>query len=78
LFPDIPFEVEYAWGGTFAETPDGLAYIGNVEELPNAWFALGYGGNGITYSAIAADLLRDFVQGRPNPNAPIFAFDRHG
>jgi glycine/D-amino acid oxidase-like deaminating enzyme len=77
LFPDIPFESEYAWAGTFAETTDGLAYIGSIEEFPNAWFALGYGGNGITYSVIAADLLRDFVCGRPNPDAAIFAFDRH-
>jgi glycine/D-amino acid oxidase-like deaminating enzyme len=77
MFPGIPFDVEYAWAGTFAETRDGLAYIGSVEELPNAWFALGYGGNGITYSAIAADLLRDFVQGRPSSDAAIFAIDRH-
>jgi glycine/D-amino acid oxidase-like deaminating enzyme len=76
LFPAIPFECEYAWAGTFAETPDGLAYIGSVAEVPNAWFALGYGGNGITYSAIAADLIRDLVEGRPNPDAAIFAFDR--
>lgn len=76
LFPAIPFEIEYAWAGTFAETPDGLAYIGSVAEVPNAWFALGYGGNGITYTAIAANLIRDLVEGRSNPDAAIFAFDR--
>jgi glycine/D-amino acid oxidase-like deaminating enzyme len=76
LFPDIPFETEFAWAGTFGETHDGLAYIGSVEELPDAWFALGYGGNGVTYSVIAANLLRDFLLGRENPDAAIFGFDR--
>ena len=39
-------------------------------------FALGYGGNGITFSAIAATLVRDWWTGLPNPDAAVFAFDR--
>lgn len=76
LFPDIPLEVAYTWGGTFAETEDGLAYIGTTPEFPNGYFALGFGGNGITYSLIAAELIRDAILGRPNPDAAIFAFER--
>ena len=37
------------------------------------WYALGYGGNGITSSVIAAQLLRDAINGRVNPDAEIFA-----
>lgn len=76
MFPGIPFETEFAWAGTFGETKDGLAYIGSVEELPDAWFALGYGGNGVTYSVIATDLTRDALLGRDNPDFAIFSFDR--
>ncbi len=76
MFPAIPFEVEFAWAGTFAETKDGLAYIGESPELPHAYFALGYGGNGITFSVIAARIITDLFVRRPNPDARIFRFDR--
>lgn len=76
LFPEIQFERGYAWAGTFGETKDGLAYIGQVPEFPNTHFALGYGGNGITYSVIAAELIRDAITGQPNPDADVFSFER--
>jgi len=76
LFPDIKLEVSFAWTGTFSSTKDGLAYIGTHRALPHAFFALGYGGNGITYSLIAAEIIRDRFLGRRNPDAAIFAFNR--
>jgi glycine/D-amino acid oxidase-like deaminating enzyme len=76
LFPQINLEVAYSWAGTFGETEDGLGYIGSVKEYPNAYFALGYGGNGITYSIIAAEIIRDLICGHPNTDAEIFSFDR--
>jgi glycine/D-amino acid oxidase-like deaminating enzyme len=69
-------EVAFAWAGTFGETKDGLAYIGESPEMPNAYFALGYGGNGITYSMIAARIIADLYRGIPNPDARFFRFDR--
>jgi glycine/D-amino acid oxidase-like deaminating enzyme len=76
LFPEVELEVDYAWGATFGETEDGLPFIGQTPEYPNAYFALGYGGNGITYSLIAAELLRDALLGKANPDADIFKFNR--
>jgi glycine/D-amino acid oxidase-like deaminating enzyme len=76
LFPKIDFEIAYAWTGTFAETPDGLPYIGGHPAFPGAYFALGYGGNGITYGLIAAEIITDLVLGRKNSDAQIFRFDR--
>lgn len=76
LFPDLRLEIEYAWAGTFGETEDGLAYIGPSPDHPNAYFALGYGGNGITFSAIAADILSDHMRNRHNSDAHIFRFGR--
>jgi glycine/D-amino acid oxidase-like deaminating enzyme len=75
-FPRIPIEVEYAWAGTFAETKDGLPLIGRHPDVPHALFALGYGGNGIVFSVIAAQVLHDAVMGRTNPDAALFSFDR--
>ncbi|MCB9152243.1 MAG: FAD-binding oxidoreductase [Caldilineaceae bacterium] len=69
-------EVAYAWAGAFGETKDGLAYIGQTDEMPNAYFALGYGGNGITYSMIAARMIADLYVGRRNDDAYLFRFDR--
>ena len=76
LFPEIDFQVAFAWAGTFGETDDGLAYIGVHPDWPHTWFALGYGGNGITYSVLAAEIIRDALLGRPNANADLFRFDR--
>jgi glycine/D-amino acid oxidase-like deaminating enzyme len=76
MFPLIDLDVAYAWAGTFGETRDGLAYIGATPEYPHAYFALGYGGNGVTYSLVAAEILRDLVTGRPNKDAEIFRFGR--
>jgi len=76
LFPGLPLEVAYAWAGTFGETKDGLAYIGVHPRFPHAYFALGYGGNGITFSLIAAEIIRDCFLGRNNRDAHLFRFGR--
>jgi glycine/D-amino acid oxidase-like deaminating enzyme len=76
LFPQLAFRAEYAWTGTFADTTDGLPCIGVVKEGSRVLFALGYGGNGITFGQIAARLLRDACTGKTNPDTGLFAFDR--
>jgi glycine/D-amino acid oxidase-like deaminating enzyme len=76
LFPGIPCDVDWRWGGTFGETRDGLPYIGSVRQFPNGYFALGYGGNGITFSWIAANMLLDRFLERPNRDAELFGFER--
>jgi glycine/D-amino acid oxidase-like deaminating enzyme len=76
MFPEIAFEPAYAWAGTFGETSDGLAYIGTHPDWPHAFFALGYGGNGITFSLLAAEIIRDAILGADNENADLFRFDR--
>lgn len=76
MFPHVEVESEYAWAGTFGETKDGLGYIGKSAEIPNAFFALGFGGNGITFSMVAAEILRDLIIDRPNEDAQLFRFGR--
>lgn len=76
MFPEIRFEAAYTWAGTFGGTRDGLPYIGEAPDFPGACFALGYGGNGMTFGMIAAEILRDRYLGRVNPDAEIFRFGR--
>ncbi len=76
LFPEIDLEIDFHWCGVFGETKDGLPYIGVHPEHPNTYFALGYGGNGITFSVIAAEIIRDLYVGKPSGNEKIFAFGR--
>lgn len=71
--------VDYAWAGSFAETRDGLPLIGRVPGMnPRLQFALCYGGNGITYSVHAADMIRAGVEGRAHDLDDIFGFKRLG
>jgi glycine/D-amino acid oxidase-like deaminating enzyme len=75
MFPNIPFQTDFAWAGTFGETKDGLPYIGSYNS-PRTLFAMGYGGNGITFSVAAASILRDIILGKKNKDAALFSFDR--
>lgn len=76
LFPNIPFEVATAWAGTFGVTEDGLPYIGRHPAVPHTWFALGFGGNGTTFSLIAAEMVRAGILGERDPDAELFGFGR--
>jgi glycine/D-amino acid oxidase-like deaminating enzyme len=77
LFPALPLKIAFSWAGTFAETEDGLPFFGAHEQYgPRVLFAMAYGGNGITYSLIGAELLRDSLQGKRHSCARLFAFER--
>lgn len=76
LYPDIPFKTDMAWCGTFSSTKDGLPYIGAWPGKNKMFFALGYGGNGITFSMIAAQVIRNKIQGIPDEREKLFGFDR--
>ncbi len=77
LFPNLEVKVAFAWAGTFAETSDGLPFFGpHKQHGPRVHFAMAYGGNGITYSMIGAELLRNTLAGKSHPCAKLFSFDR--
>ncbi|HSZ32782.1 MAG TPA: FAD-dependent oxidoreductase [Puia sp.] len=75
-FPDVQFKSEFAWSGTFGRTKDALPYIGEYSKTPNTYYALGFGGNGITFSVVAAQIITDLIKGRLNKDAEIFSFER--
>jgi glycine/D-amino acid oxidase-like deaminating enzyme len=76
LFPRIPFEVAATWAGTFGTTADGLPMIGQHPDVPHTWFALGFGGNGTTFSLIAAEIIREAMLGKTDSDAALFRFAR--
>jgi glycine/D-amino acid oxidase-like deaminating enzyme len=67
---------EAAWEGLFAMTPDSFPYIGPHHRYPGQWFALGYGGNGMTFGFLAARLLLERWQGQLSADHQLFGFDR--
>ncbi|WP_295121437.1 FAD-binding oxidoreductase [uncultured Chitinophaga sp.] len=76
LFPKTDFLPEFEWTGTFGTTKDGLPYIGVYPPMKHAYFALGFGGNGITFSQVAAGIVTDMILGKKNELSPVFSFDR--
>lgn len=76
LYPDIDFITEMAWCGTFSATADGLPYMGPYKKGDRKLFALGYGGNGITFSMIAAQVLTNIILGKKDQRLTTFGFDR--
>ncbi len=53
------------WTGPILEPSDGLPLIGEIS--PGRFVATAFSGNGMTYSLIAALLIRDLITGKPNP-----------
>jgi glycine/D-amino acid oxidase-like deaminating enzyme len=76
LFPHIPFKTDFKWAGVFGGTKDSLPYIGSIPQRPNTFFSLGFGGNGITFSVIAAQIICDTILGKRNEYTNTFSFQR--
>jgi glycine/D-amino acid oxidase-like deaminating enzyme len=74
--PGLRFHPEFKWTGTFGATADGLPFIGRYAPMPHTFFALGFGGNGITFSQIAANIITGLVLGRKHRDEDIFSFNR--
>jgi glycine/D-amino acid oxidase-like deaminating enzyme len=74
LIRGIDTTVEFAWAGSFGTSAIGLPTVGQIPRMPNCWAALGYGGNGTTYSRIAADIISGALIGRPDADADLYDF----
>jgi glycine/D-amino acid oxidase-like deaminating enzyme len=72
LLPGRRLEIDYAWGGAFADSPTGLPFLSLVPDLRNCFAVLGCGGNGITFSVIAAEIVAAWVDGRADADADLF------
>lgn len=75
VFPSVSFTESYSWCGTFGTTKDGMPYIGSYGD-PRNHFLLGFGGNGIVFSHIAAEILSYRILGKSHPLSDHFSFER--
>jgi glycine/D-amino acid oxidase-like deaminating enzyme len=44
--------------------------------FPHSYFSLGYGGNGITFSALAAEIITSLIKYKKHSCEQLFSFNR--
>jgi glycine/D-amino acid oxidase-like deaminating enzyme len=76
LWPQATTQTTSSWSGFFGETDDGLPLIGRVPGHSRILAAYGYGGNGITFSYMAAQILAGLIKGEEQGWFESFAIDR--
>ncbi|WP_299911304.1 FAD-binding oxidoreductase [uncultured Paracoccus sp.] len=64
----------YTWSAPFSVTKDGLPIIDTVPGYSRIHTIMGFGGNGITFSVIGAQIIAARIAGRPDPDEAVFAF----
>lgn len=65
-------EIDCAWSAAFGSSPDGLPAIGRAANHDGLWLASGFGGNGVTFAALGAELIAAAFAGEPDPDAACF------
>ena len=65
-------ELDYSWWGWVDVSHDMMPRITGLPDLPGAFYALGYGGNGVMYSAMAGRRMAQMIAGEAAPDLPIF------
>jgi len=76
IFVDKIFLTDFTWAGTFGTTKDGLPYIGEHKKFKNSYFVCGFGGNGITFSVAAMDMVESWLKNLNHPLNEWFRFGR--
>ncbi|MFD1880911.1 NAD(P)/FAD-dependent oxidoreductase [Paracoccus pacificus] len=65
-------DLDYSWWGWVDVSHDMMPRITGLPDMPGAFYALGYGGNGVMYSAMAGRRMAQLVAGEAVPDLPIF------
>ncbi|WP_447929666.1 NAD(P)/FAD-dependent oxidoreductase [Sphingopyxis fribergensis] len=76
LLPGVDATPVHSWAGSFGDSPVGTPTIGRIPGMPHCYAAMGYGGNGITFSMMAAQMLRGLICGYGDPDADLVSFHR--
>jgi glycine/D-amino acid oxidase-like deaminating enzyme len=74
LLPKVDARAQFAWTASFGQSVTGFPSIGPIRGHSRCYAVLGYGGNGITFSMLAAQLISASIGGRRDPDAGLFAF----
>ena len=73
LLPGLEVEIDYAWAGAFGQSTTSMPLIGAVPGLPNTYAVMGFGGNGITYSVIASQVVGAAIRGETDLDADLYS-----
>ena len=63
-------ETAHSWSGLVNLSRGLTPYVGPIPELPNAWVAMAYHGNGVAMASYSGRLVADLIRGRA-PAAPF-------
>lgn len=72
LLPELDPRAELAWAGCFGDSTTGLPAIGRIPGARNCHIVMGFGGNGITFAAVAAQYLQRSLTGLRDPDEDLF------
>lgn len=74
----LPFKYKIIrrWTGAILEPSDGLPFIGRIEKDKNVLIATAFSGTGMTYSVIAAQILKDIILGKKNKYEKLYSAAR--
>ena len=67
-----PVRPRERWAAMFGKSPDGLPAIGRAANSERLWLASGFGGNGVSFAALAAEIITGALTGAPDPDADCF------
>ena len=76
LLPGIDTRADFAWSGAFGITSSGLPLIGAVPGLDNCFAVLAFGGNGITWSRMGAEMIRNLITGKEEIDEDLVRFHK--
>ena len=74
LFPHIDTTARFAWTGSFGASDTGVPTFGRIPGFACCFAVLGYGGNGITFSMLAARMIAGALDRKPDADSRLFGF----
>ena len=79
MYPDMSgVQPDYGWSAPYAQTADGLPYIGPHRNYPHHLFAFGDASASLTSAYLAARVLLRQVLAEPDAADEVFGFNRYG
>lgn len=67
MFPALDATPDFGWAGAFGASDNGTPIIGPLPRQRRMYAVLGCGGNGITFSMLAAQPIRSLITGTGDP-----------
>jgi glycine/D-amino acid oxidase-like deaminating enzyme len=76
ILPKVDFDATHAWTGNFGASDTGMPVIGPMKGLKRCHAVMGFGGNGITFGMLAAELVSRAINGVADSDAEVFAAEK--